>query len=77
MRLDLKNTGQIFEGNEVRFFNSKLVKFHFTENELLQGHNICTKHMKYYLKLPQKLWFLLLFKSFILQKHGKKTKYLK
>ena len=27
MRLDLKNTGQIFEGNEARFFISKLVSF--------------------------------------------------
>ena len=27
MRLDLKNTGQIFEENEVRFFISKLVSF--------------------------------------------------
>ena len=25
MRLDLKNTGQIFEQNEARFFSSKLV----------------------------------------------------
>ena len=27
MRLDLKNTGQIFRGNETRFFISKLVSF--------------------------------------------------
>ena len=27
MRLDLKNTGQIFEENEVRFFINKLVSF--------------------------------------------------
>ena len=27
MRLDLKNTGQIFEGNEARFFISNLVSF--------------------------------------------------
>ena len=27
MLLDLKNTGQIFEGNEARFFISKLVNF--------------------------------------------------
>ena len=27
MRLDLKNTGQIFEGNEAGFFISKLVSF--------------------------------------------------
>ena len=27
MRVDLKNTEQIFEGNEARFFISKLVSF--------------------------------------------------
>ena len=27
MRLDLKNTGQIFEGTEARFFINKLVSF--------------------------------------------------
>ena len=27
MLLDLKNTGQIFEGNEARFFISKLASF--------------------------------------------------
>ena len=27
MLVDLKNTGQIFEGNEARFFISKLVSF--------------------------------------------------
>ena len=27
MHLDLKNTGQIFQGNEARFFNSIVVSF--------------------------------------------------
>ena len=129
MRLDLKKSEQIFEGNEGRFFSRKLVSFILLKMDFFRifgrtlsifpnfivpteegicrlfivisiarfsvimiivlvssnvyVHNICTKHMKNYLKLPNKhcfffffffFFFLRLFKSFILPKNGEKTK---
>ena len=107
MRLDLKKSEQIFEGNEGRFFSRKLVSFILLKMDFFRifgrtlsifpnfivpteegicrlfivisiarfsviiiivlvssnvyVHNICTKHMKNYLKLPNKHCFFFFF----------------
>ena len=45
MLLDLKNTGQIFEGNEARFFISKLVSFILLKMDFCK--DVVRTHMDY------------------------------
>ena len=45
MRLDLKNTGQIFEENEERFFISKLVSFILLKMDFCK--DVVRTHMAY------------------------------
>ena len=45
MCLDLKNTGQIFEGNETRFFISKLVSFVWLKMDFCK--DVKRTHMDY------------------------------
>ena len=45
MRLDFKNTGQIFEGNQARFFISKLASFILLKIEFCK--KVVRTHMDY------------------------------
>ena len=45
MRLDLRNTGQIFEGNEARFFINKLLSFILLKKDFCK--DVKRTHMDY------------------------------
>ena len=49
MRLDLKNTGQIFEGNETCFFINKLVSFILLKIDFCK--DVVLSHMDYLLPI--------------------------